>query len=121
MDPQRIAPEVARQRLLVEGYYGRPVDRASLRSLLLGLAASLGLRTYAEPIVHSPPPGSAKKANQGFDAFVPLADSGISAYVWTEPKFASILIYSCAQFEDEAAVAFLSSRLGLAEPASMSF
>jgi hypothetical protein len=45
---------------------------------LLGAAAHLGLRVYAEPVVFSPASGMGRKENQGFNAFVPLIDSIIS-------------------------------------------
>ncbi|MEK9722799.1 MAG: hypothetical protein VW405_04855 [Rhodospirillaceae bacterium] len=44
--------------------------------------------------------------NAGFDAFVPLIDSGISAYFWTRPRFLSIVFYTCKGFDADAAVAF---------------
>ena len=44
-------------------------------------------------------------ANAGFDAFMPLIDSGIAAYVWSGPTFLSVVIYSCAPFDEPAAVA----------------
>ncbi|TAK45020.1 MAG: hypothetical protein EPO27_11265, partial [Betaproteobacteria bacterium] len=50
------------------------------------------------------PGGAASAANQGFDAFLPLADSGISAYVWSSRKFVSILLYTCKGFDAAAAI-----------------
>jgi len=47
-----------------------------------------------------------KEENQGFDAFVPLIDSGISAYVWSAHKFFSILIYTCKGFDEKSAIAY---------------
>ena len=44
----------------------------------------------------------------GFDAFVPLIDSGISGYFWSARKFLSILIYTCKGFDQEAALATLA-------------
>jgi hypothetical protein len=34
-------------------------------------------------IIFSPLTGMGKTENAGFDAFVPLIDSGISAYIWS--------------------------------------
>lgn len=96
------APEIYRQRLLLEGYYTIEVTEATVRNFLVGLAGHLNLRTYGEPIVHSPS-GEGKETNQGFDAFVPLIDSGISLYVWTQARFFSTVIYSCKQFDKHMA------------------
>ena len=46
---------------------------------------------------------SLKQENQGYDAFVPLVDSGISLYAWVNSKFFSIIIYTCKSFNEEVA------------------
>jgi hypothetical protein len=55
-------------------------------------------------VVFEPASGMGKDENAGFDAFVPLIDSGISAYFWTGPRFFSLLLYTCKGFDQEAAV-----------------
>ena len=118
---RNLAPDIFRQRLLVEGWYTVDVDREAVGRYLLEVAAHLGLRTYAEPIVFSPA-GMGKEENQGFDAFVPLIDSGISAYVWTGPRFVSVLLYTCKGFDETAAVEFTRRWFGVTgEVASLSF
>lgn len=100
-----IAPEIFRQRLLIEGYYSIDVDEKVIESYLRNIALSLNLRIYADPIIYSPG-GTGKEENQGYDAFVPLIDSGISCYIWSKAKFFSVLIYSCKNFDDAEAVRF---------------
>ncbi len=110
-----IAPEVFRQRLLVEGRFACALDADVVRQLLVDLAGALGLRIYGDPIVHSPDSliadGGGQAENAGYDAFVPLVDSGITAYFWTGPKFFSVVIYTCAAFDEARAVAFLREAL----------
>jgi hypothetical protein len=101
---RNIAPDIFRQRLLVEGFFSREIDEEVVRDYLLGIAAHLGLRTYGEPVVFSPGAGTGRAENAGFDAFVPLIDSGISGYFWTGPKFLSVLLYTCKGFDEQAAV-----------------
>ncbi len=112
-----IAPEIFRQRLLVEAYFTCELDAAAVGDFLVALASALGLRTYGEPIVHSTEAaiaaGEGKPENAGFDAFVPLIDSGIAAYFWTGPKFFSIVIYTCAAFDEDRAVAFTREALAV--------
>jgi len=102
---RNLAPEVFRQRLLVEGRYSGEVTREKLASYLLGVAAHLDLKAYGEPVIYSPA-GLGKAENQGFDAFLPLVDSGIAAYVWSAARFFSIVLYTCKGFDEAAAIAY---------------
>ena len=103
---RNLAPDIFRQRLLLEGYYSGEMTAARVTGYLLGIAAHLDLRTYAEPIVFSPAAGMGREENAGFDGFVPLIDSGISVYVWSKAKFFSALLYTCKGFDEDKAVAF---------------
>ena len=100
-----LAPHITRQRLLVEGLYTIEVDRGAVDRYLCGVAAHLGLRTYGAATIFSP--GVEGKAeNQGFDAFLPLIDSGISLYVWSSARFFSAILYTCRRFDEAAAIDF---------------
>ena len=110
---KNLAPEIFRQRLLMEGYYTIEVTRESLVGFLTGIASDLGLGAYGAPAIFSPG-GVGKSENQGFDAFLPLVDSGISAYVWTSRKFVSILLYSCKGFDETAAVDYTRKHFSIA-------
>lgn len=105
-NPKPIAPEIFRQRLLIEGFFAREVDRQVIADYLLGIAAHLDLRTYGEPVVFAPASSEGSAENAGFDAFVPLIDSGISGYFWTGQRFLSIVLYTCKGFDEDAAVAY---------------
>ena len=100
---KNLAPEIVRQRLLIEGHYSVEVDQSAVERYLLGVAGHLGLRTYGMPIVHAPG-GQGKDENEGFDAFVPLIDSGISLYVWTGARFFAAVLFTCKEFEVDAAL-----------------
>jgi S-adenosylmethionine decarboxylase len=100
-----LAPDIVRQRLLIEGLYSREVDQPAVEAYLTDVAAHLGLRTYGRAIVHAP--GEAgKPGNQGFDAFIPLIDSGISLYVWSEKRFFAAVLFTCKRFDVNAALRF---------------
>ena len=58
---------------------------------------------YGKPIIFSPG-GIGKEENQGYDAFVPLIDSGISIYVWSSARFLSAVIYTCKGFDEKTAM-----------------
>ena len=52
------------------------------------------LRTYGNLAVFQPARSEGKEENAGFDAFVPLIDSGIPGYIWTAQNFPSVVIYT---------------------------
>jgi hypothetical protein len=99
-----LAPDIVRQRLLIEGLYAKDIDQAVVESYLIEVAAHLGLRTYGRPTVHAP--GDGKAENQGFDAFIPLIDSGISLYVWTQKRFLAAVLFACKRFDVNEALRF---------------
>jgi S-adenosylmethionine decarboxylase len=100
-----LAPDIPRQRLLIEGRYQADIGADQVERYLVELAASLALRTYGRPIVHAPG-GVGKDENEGFDAFIPLIDSGISLYVWSRKRFFATVLFTCKAFDVEAALAF---------------
>ena len=100
----QFAGDILRQRLLVEGYYRiEKIDETKIREFFKFITGKLGLRAYGEPIIFSPG-GEGKTENQGYDAFIPLIDSGICLYVWTAKKFISSIIYTCKRFDEREAV-----------------
>lgn len=111
-----LAPEVFRQRHLIEGRFSVGLDKSAVRDYLLGLAGALGMRPYGDPIVFSPDAmiesGAGRSENAGYDAFLPLVDSGISAYFWIGQKFFSMVIYTCKGFDADAGLRFTKTALG---------
>ena len=103
---KNLAPNILRQRLLIEGFYTTDMSKEILEKYLLNVAEHLNLRTYGKPIIFSPASGMGRDENAGYDAFVPLIDSGISAYVWSHVKFFSTVIYTCKSFDEQAAIEF---------------
>jgi S-adenosylmethionine decarboxylase len=108
-----LAPDILRQRLLIEGYFTRRVDRDAVEGYLVGIASALELRTYGAPIVHDPA-GLGKPENQGFDAFIPLIDSGISLYVWSTRKFFAAVLFTCKRVDVGRALDFTRTHFGAA-------
>jgi len=104
---KNIAPDIYRKRLLLEGYFTIEIAAATLHEFFSFITSSLNLKTYGAPIVHTTS-GKGKDANQGYDAFVPLIDSGIYIAVWAKQKFLSMIIYTCKDFDEDKA-AMLSS------------
>lgn len=101
---KNLAPDITRKRLIIEGYFTNEVDRSVIEEFFDSLCDSLHFRKYGEPIIFSPG-GEGKEENQGYDAFVPLIDSGISLYIWSHKKFFSCIIFTCKDFDEKKAVA----------------
>lgn len=117
---ENLAPDIMRKRLMIEGYYDIDVDESIIKKFFTEICTSLTLRMYGEPIVFSPS-GMGAQGNQGYDAFVPLIDSGISLYVWSSKRFLSCVIYTCKTFDDEKALDFTKSFFKISKVASMQF
>jgi len=115
-----LASDILRQRLLIEGHDSINVDSAAVEAYLVGVAAHLGLRTYGNPIVHASG-GVGKEENAGFDAFIPLVDSGISLYVRTQKRFFATVLFTCKGFEIERALEFTRSYFGAPDVEHRSF
>ena len=100
---KNIAPDIFRKRLLIEGYYAVDVTEEIIKKFFSYITKELSLRTYGETIVHATS-GTGKESNQGYDAFVPLIDSGIYMGVWVNKKFLSLIIYTCKDFSENEAL-----------------
>jgi S-adenosylmethionine decarboxylase len=100
-----LAPDITRQRLLIEGFYQTAIDSTAVHSYLVELAAHLELQSYGEPVIHAPN-GIGKAQNAGFDAFLPLIDSGISLYIWSTRGFFAVVLFTCKRFAVERALEF---------------
>lgn len=98
-----LVPNIIRQRLIIEGFYSIEVNKKRIEEYFKKITQELNLKMYGDPIIFSPG-GEGKEINQGYDAFVPLIDSGISVYVWVNAKFLSIIVYTCKSFDEEKAI-----------------
>ncbi len=103
---KNLAPDIFRQRLLIEGFFSIEITREVLANYLKEIAEQLEVSPYGEAVIFSPGNGMGKEENQGFDAFLPLIDSGISAYIWSRHKFFSIFLYTCKGFNEEVAISY---------------
>jgi len=117
---KNLAPDITRQRLLLEGFYKIDVDKETIKDYFKKVTDALNLRMYGDPTIFSPG-GEGKEENQGYDAFVPLIDSGISLYVWSNAKFFSLIIYTCKDFDEQTATAVTKEFFDAGEIEMMSF
>ncbi len=99
---KNLAPDIFRKRMLLEGFFSIEVNEVTLVDFFHFITQELHLRTYGDPTVHATG-GLGKESNQGYDAFVPLIDSGIYIGVWSKQKFLSLVIYTCKEFDETTA------------------
>jgi len=107
-----LAPDILRQRLLIEGYFTISVDEATIARYFETITGELSLRAYGEPTIFAPS-GQGRAENQGYDAFIPLIDSGISLYVWTFARFLAVVVFTCKSFDTPHAVQTTRDFFGL--------
>ncbi|HSS67149.1 MAG TPA: hypothetical protein VLK34_01270 [Nocardioidaceae bacterium] len=115
-----LAPDITRQRILIEGYFTIDVDEDVIRAFFEHITGTLALRTYGIPIVFAPG-GEGRDENEGYDAFAPLIDSGISLYVWSRPRFLSVVAFTCKSFDEQKAIDATAGFFGMSDVEWTSF
>ena len=96
------------------------MDEASIGRFFEQLTHELDLRTYGPPTIFSPS-GAGREENEGYDAFVPLIDSGISLYVWTSSRFLALVVFTCKRFDAARAVDVTRRFFAMTEAESQEF
>ena len=117
---KNLAPDIKRQRMLIEGFYEIKVDEEVIKKFYEKITKELGLRTYAPPMIHNAT-GLGKDINAGYDCFVPLIDSGIYIGVWTSRNFISMVLYTCKDFDENKAIEITKKFWKINEVATHSF
>jgi len=51
---KNLAPDITRQRLLLEGFYKIDVDKETIKDYFKKVTDALNLRMYGDPIIFSP-------------------------------------------------------------------
>lgn len=95
-----LAPQIHRQRLVVEGYPEQPIDDQAIKNYLKQLAEVTDMVCLTEPVTH-------KSDRFGWAGWIHWETSGAHFYAWESPLlFFSVDIYTCKPFSSEKVVAF---------------
>jgi S-adenosylmethionine decarboxylase len=95
-----LAPDILRQRLVVEGVPARPVGEAQIRRYLSALSQAIDMVQLIEPVTH-------RSDRYGWAGWIHWETSGAHFYAWEQPRlFFSVDIYTCKAFDVDAAVSF---------------
>ena len=95
-----LAPEIHRQRLVIEGYPGFVISDEHISDYLARLSDVLKMRTLISPVTH-------RSEKFGWAGWIHWETSGAHFYAWERPLlFFSVDIYTCKPFDPASAVAF---------------
>ncbi len=93
-----LAPEIYRQRLVVEGLCTAPIDAIAISSYLTALSDTIDMVTLTEPVTHRSP-------LYGWAGWIHWETSGAHFYAWDTPRlFFSVDVYACKPFSPTAVV-----------------
>ena len=97
---KELAPDIYRQRLVIEGMASHALNEEQMIEYLEGLSRTLGMTTLANPTAH-------KSQQWGWAAWIHWESSGCHLYSWETPyPFFSADIYTCKAFDVDKAVAY---------------
>jgi S-adenosylmethionine decarboxylase len=95
-----LAPEIHRQRLVIEGLVTTPILEEDIKVYLKELGSIADMRVLIEPVTHQSP-------LYGWAGWVHWESSGAHFYAWDVPRlFFSVDIYTCKAFAPDAVVAY---------------
>jgi len=100
---KNFAPDIHRQRLVIEGIYSVKMTPKLLKSCMNELSIKLGMKIIYGPIIKN----IAYKVNPnhgGYESILIWAESGASIYTWNRNNFFTVDIYTCRKFNPKDAV-----------------
>jgi len=95
-----LAPQIYRQRLIIEGSAPFEISDEQIKKYLSGLSKELEMKALTEPITH-------KSEKFGWAGWIHWETSGTHFYAWDKPfPFFSADIYTCKKFNVDTAVKY---------------
>jgi S-adenosylmethionine/arginine decarboxylase-like enzyme len=95
-----LAPDIYRQRLVIEGYPPKPITDKEIVSYLSELSTKIGMVKLIDPVTHL-------SDSFGWAGWIHWETSGAHFYAWDQPRlFFSVDIYTCKEFSASDAVTF---------------
>lgn len=95
-----LAPNIYRQRLVIEGIPSEPIDDKLIKEYLSLLSKKLKMIELLSPITHC-------SDKYGWAGWIHWETSGAHFYAWERPQlFFSVDIYTCKYFKTKDAVDF---------------
>jgi hypothetical protein len=95
-----LAPEILRQRLVVEGTIRQRITPEDIVEYLSGLSEVCGMTPLMTPVTH-------RSDLYGWAGWIHWEASGVHFYAWEKPLlFFSVDIYTCKAFSPERVIQF---------------
>jgi S-adenosylmethionine decarboxylase len=110
-----LAPEILRQRLVVEGSCSEPIDADQIERYLIGLSEVCEMTRLNDPVTH-------RSSRFGWAGWVHWEASGAHMYAWDQPRlFFSVDIYTCKAFDADAVLRYTGTFFGADEVVAKAF
>ncbi len=97
---KNLAPDIYRQRLIIEAVPKEPISSEKIIDYLSGLSLAIDMTLLTKPVTHKSP-------LYGWAGWVHWEASGAHFYAWDRPRlFFSVDIYTCKSFDADVAVKY---------------
>ena len=104
-----LAPEIHRQRLVIEGVPRTAIDDSGIRDYLAKMSETLQMSVLQDPVTNL-------SSQYGWAGWVHWENSGAHFYAWERPRlFFSVDIYTCKHFSVADALAMTADFFGVSE------
>lgn len=95
-----LAPDIYRQRLVIEGYPSDVISDEQISDYLSTLSTKLNMNEVLSPVTH-------RSDLYGWAGWIHWETSGAHFYAWEQPLlFFSVDIYTCKEFKPQDAIEF---------------
>ena len=95
-----LAPEIHRQRLVIEGIPAAEINELAISGYLRGLSDVCDMVLLTTPVTH-------RSEQFGWAGWIHWETSGAHFYAWEQPRlFFSVDIYTCKAFDPIAAISY---------------
>lgn len=112
---QDLAPQIYRQRQVIEGYPSRPITDEQIKEYLSELSKVTEMVQLLTPVTH-------RSDLYGWAGWIHWETSGAHFYAWEKPLlFFSVDIYTCKAFDPEKTVRFTKEFFGAEQIVSKGF
>lgn len=102
-----LAPDIYRQRLIIEGYPKSPIDDESIKRYLSELSKVIDMHELIAPVTH-------RSDLYGWAGWIHWETSGAHFYAWEQPRlFFSVDIYTCKEFAPQVALDYTREFFGI--------
>ncbi len=104
-----LAPDIYRQRLIIEGYPAQPISDEQIKTYLSELSTKLDMHQLLEPVTH-------RSDLYGWAGWIHWETSGAHFYAWEQPLlFFSVDIYTCKAFNPQVAIDYTKDFFAVSE------